>query len=176
MKRTLLALVVVGCLALVAVPRVSAQGLRWGVGVGALMPMGDYDSLDKMGWVVTGGGTYWLTGGTLGVRGDLAYSSTKHDGGAGETKIIGGMASLVYGFGPANSAMRPFLNGGVGFFNLDGGAGSSTKVGFGIGGGLSFKAGTGGMRVVVATRYTSVSSNGTTFNWLPITVALTFGK
>ncbi|HEV8399919.1 MAG TPA: hypothetical protein VGQ18_08815 [Gemmatimonadales bacterium] len=176
MKRTLLALSAVGCLTLVAVPRVSAQGLRWGVNVGMLMPMGDYNTFDKTGWVVGGGGTYWLTGGTLGVRGDVAYSSTQHDGGAGETKIIGGMASLVYGFGPMNAPMRPFLNGGVGFFSIDGGAGSSTKVGFGIGGGLSFKAGTGGMRVVVATRYTSVSSNGSTFTFLPITVGLTFGK
>ncbi len=176
MKRTVLALVAVGCLTLVAVPQVSAQGLRWGVGVGALMPMGDYNTIDKMGWVVTGGGTYWLTGGTLGVRGDLAYSSTKHDGLAGETKIIGGMASLVYGLGPASASIRPILNGGIGFFNIDGGGGSDTKVGFGIGGGLSFKAGTGGMRVVVATRYTSVSSNGSTLSWLPITVSLTFGK
>src|SRR5436190_16943227 len=112
MKRTVLALVAVGCLTLVAVPQVSAQGLRWGVGVGALMPMGDYNTIDKMGWVVTGGGTYWLTGGTLGVRGDLAYSSTKHDGLAGETKIIGGMASLVYGLGPASASIRPILNGG----------------------------------------------------------------
>ena len=175
MKRTLLAVFAVGCLTLVAVPQVSAQGLRWGVGVGVLMPMGDYNTVDKMGWVVGGGATYWLTGGTLGVRGDVAYSTTKHDIG-GETKIIGGMASLVYGLGPASASMRPFLNGGIGFFNIDGGGGSETKVGFGVGGGLSFKAGTGGMRVIVATRYTSVSTGGSSLTFLPITVGLTFGK
>ena len=175
MKRTLHAGLVLVCLAAVAAPTLSAQGIRWGVSAGVLMPMGDYNTIDKMGWVVGGGATYWLTGGTLGVRGDLAYSSTKHDIG-GETKIIGGMASLVYGLGSASASMRPFLNGGIGFFNIDGGGGSDTKVGFGIGGGLMFKAGTGGMRVVVATRYTSVSSNGSTLSWLPITVGLTFGK
>jgi len=175
MKRTLLAVFAVGCLTLVAVPQVSAQGLRWGVGVGVLMPMGDYNTVDKMGWVVGGGATYWLTGGTLGVRGDVAYSTTKHDIG-GETKIIGGMASLVYGLGPASASMRPFLNGGIGFFNIDGGGGSETKVGFGVGGGLSFKAGSGGMRVIVATRYTSVSTGGSSLTFLPITVGLTFGK
>jgi hypothetical protein len=175
MKRTLHPGLALVCLAALAAPTLSAQGIRWGVNAGVLMPMGDYNTSDKMGWVVGGGATYWLTGGTLGVRGDLAYSSTKHDIG-GETKIIGGMASLVYGLGPASASMRPFLNGGIGFFNIDGGGGSDTKVGFGIGGGLMFKAGTGGMRVVLATRYTSVSSNGVTLSWLPITVGLTFGK
>lgn len=175
MKRTLHAALAVVCLAAVAAPTLSAQGIRWGVSAGVLMPMGDYNTIDKMGWVVGGGATYWLTGGQLGVRGDLAYSTTKHDLG-GDTKIIGGMASLVYGLGPASASMRPFLNGGVGFFSIDGGGGSDTKIGFGIGGGLMFKAGTGGMRVVIATRYTSVSDNGATLSWLPITVGLTFGK
>lgn len=175
MKRTLVALFTVGCLTLVAVPQVSAQGLRWGVSAGLLMPMGTYNDFDKMGWVVGGGATYWLPGGTLGVRGDVAYSTTKHDAG-GETKIVGGMASLVYGLGPASASMRPFLNGGIGFYNVDGGGGSETKVGFGIGGGVSFKAGTGGMRVVVATRFTSVSTSGSSLTFLPITVGLTFGK
>jgi len=176
MKRTLLAVFAVGCLTLVAVPQVSAQGLRWGVGVGVLMPMGDYNTIDKTGWIVTGGATNWLAGGTLGIRGDFSYGTTKHDGGGGETKIIGGMASLVYGLGPSTASMRPFLNGGIGMYSVDFGAGSETKLAFGIGGGLSFKAGSGGMRVIVATRYTSVSTGGSSLTFLPITVGLTFGK
>ena len=27
-----------------------AQGIRYGAGVGLLMPLGDYKKLDKMGW------------------------------------------------------------------------------------------------------------------------------
>ena len=174
MKRTLLAVFAVGCLTLVAVPQVSAQGLRWGVNVGILMPTGDYNTIDKPGWIVGAGATKWLTGGQLGVRGDFSYGTTKHDAG-GETKIVGGMASLVYGLGSATASARPFVTGGLGFYNVDFGGFSDSKLAFGVGAGVMFKVGTGGMRAVVATRYTSVSLDPS-LTFLPITVGLTFGK
>jgi len=184
MKRTLLAVLAVGCLAVVAAPPVSAQGLRWGVNGGLLMPMGDYNTADKPGWIVGGGATYWLSGGAVGVRGDFSYGQTKHDGGfTGDTKIAGGMASLVYGLGPSSASMRPFVTGGLGFYNVKveftgpgASSDSQSKVGFGVGAGVAFKAGTGGMRVVVATRFTSVSTDPSSTTFLPITVGLTFGK
>ena len=174
MKRTLLAILAVGCLTVVAASQVSAQGLRWGVNVGMLMPLGDYNTFDKPGWIVGGGATYWLTGGALGVRGDVSYGTTKHDAG-GETKIVGGMASLVYGLGPSTASARPFVTGGLGMYNVDGGGGSETKLSFGVGGGIMFKLGTGGMRGVIATRFTSVSTDPS-LTFLPITVGLTFGR
>lgn len=174
MKRTLLALLAVGCLTLVAAPQVSAQGLRWGVNLGMLMPLGDYNTFDKPGWIVGGGATYWLTGGSLGVRGDVSYGTTKHDAG-GDTKIVGGMASLVYGLGSSTASARPFVTGGLGMYNVDGGGGSETKISFGVGAGVTFKLGTGGMRGVIATRFTSVSTDPS-LTFLPITVGLTFGK
>jgi len=174
MKRTLLAGLAVGCLAIVAAPQVWAQGLRWGVNAGMLMPLGDYNSIDKPGWIVGGGATYWLTGGALGVRGDVSYGTTKHDAG-GETKIVGGMASLVYGLGSSSAAARPFVTGGLGMYNVDFGGFSQTKLAFGVGAGVMFKLGTGGMRGVIATRFTSVSLDPAV-TFLPITVGLTFGR
>ena len=175
MKRTLLAGLAVWCLTVVAASPVSAQGLRWGVSAGVLMPMGDYNTIDKPGWIVGAGVTNWLSGGTLGIRGDVSYSTTKRDGGGGDTKIIGGMASLVYGFGPSSSSMRPFVTGGLGISNVDFGTVSDSKLAFGIGAGVMIKAGTGGMRIVLATRYTSVALNPS-LNFLPITVGLSFGR
>jgi hypothetical protein len=175
MKRTLLAILGVGCLAIVTAPQVSAQGLRWGVSAGMLMPLGDYNTIDKPGWIVGGGATYWLTGGALGVRGDVSYGSTKRDGGGGETKIVGGMASLVYGLGSSSAAARPFVTGGLGMYNVDFGTLSETKLAFGVGAGVMFKLGTGGMRGVIATRFTSVSLDPA-LTFLPITVGLTFGR
>ena len=175
MKRTLLAGLAVGCLAMVAAPQVSAQGVRWGVNAGILMPTGDYNTIDKPGWIVGGGATYWLTGGALGVRGDFSYGTTKHDPGPGDTKIVGGMASLVYGLGPSTSSARPFVTGGLGMYNVDFGFAKETKLAFGVGAGVMIKAGTGGMRIVLATRYTSVSLDPAV-TFLPITVGLTFGK
>jgi hypothetical protein len=183
MKRTLLAVIAVGTLAIAPASTLSAQGIRWGVNAGVLMPMGDYKSGDKAGWVVGGGVTNWLTGGMLGVRADILYGQTKEKTGATphSTTIIGGMASLVYGLGSSASSARPFVTGGLGLYNVKidvtgVGSGSESKLAFGIGAGVMFKLGTGGMRAVVATRYTSVSTSGSATTFLPITVGLTFGK
>jgi opacity protein-like surface antigen len=182
MKRTLLAGFVVGILAAVPAATLSAQGVRWGVNAGLLMPMGDYKKIDKSGWIVGGGATYWLTGGMLGVRGDVSYGQTKAKTGVTphSTKIAGAMASLVYGLGSSSASMRPFLTGGLGLYNVKfdftTSSASETKVAFGIGAGLMFKLGTGGLRAVIATRYTSVATSGSSTTFLPITVGLTFGK
>jgi opacity protein-like surface antigen len=184
MRRTLLALVAVGMLAVVPAPTLSAQGLRWGVSGGLLMPMGDYNDLDKPGWIVGGGATYFLTGGMLAIRGDVSYGQTKHDGAfTGDTKIAGGMASVVYALAPSTASARPFVTGGLGFYNVKvefTGTGASseseTKVGFGAGAGVAIKAGTGGMRIIIASRFTSISTSGSSTTFLPITVGLSFGK
>jgi hypothetical protein len=173
MKRFGLAVLTVAALCAVVAP-VSAQGIRWGVGAGLLMPMGDYADFDKMGLVGGVGGTYALPGGQLGIRGDLTYSTTSHDGGGGSTKIMGGMASLVYMLGGAAGA-RPYLLGGLGMYNVDGGGDAQTKLGFGFGGGVSFPMGTGGSRLFAETRYMSVSTDPTV-TFLPLVVGISFGS
>ncbi len=169
-------------LCVVAARPVMAQGnLRYGVSAGLLMPVGDYNTADKLGFVGGAGATYWLAGQPIGIRGDLSYSSTSHKGtgATGNTKILGGMASVVYALNPANAPARIMLTGGIGFYNMDFGGGTpkQTKIGFGGGAAVAFKMGTGGTRFVVGTRYTSVSTDGTSrLNFLPITVGLSFGK
>jgi len=185
MKRISLVLAAAGLCAAVAAPA-SAQaptpgGLRYGIHAGALMPMGTYGDFDKLGWVAGAGGTYWLTGGSLGIQVDGSYSQTAHDGFSGNSKIVGGLASLVYGLMPASAPARPFITGGVGYYNvkIDDGAGTSaseSKVGFGIGAGVSLKLGTSSNRLVIGTRYTSVSTTGESTTFLPLTVGLSFGK
>lgn len=161
----------------------SAMGkLRYGVSGGILMPMGTYNDGDKLGWVAGAGATYWLPGtGNIGVRVDAAYSQTKHDlGTSGSTKIAGGMASFVYALMPASAPARVLLNAGVGLYNvkIDAGSlsGSETKVGFGGGAAVAFKMGTGSTRLLVGSRFTSVSTSGSSLSFLPITVGFSFGK
>jgi hypothetical protein len=180
MKRLGLVILAVA-LCVVAARPATAQGVRYGVSAGLLMPIGDYGDADKLGFVGGAGATYWLAGQPIGIRGDVSYSSTSHDGvgATGSTKILGGMASVVYALNPASAPARIMLTGGVGFYNMDFGSGiaKQTKIGFGGGAAVAFKMGTGSTRLVVATRYTSVSTDGTSrLNFLPITVGLTFGK
>ena len=181
MKRFGLAIVAVMALIVAARPAMAqgaAGSLRYGVSAGVLLPMGDYNTADKMGFVGGVGATYWLAGQPIGIRGDVSYSQSSHDPGPGKSKILGGMASLVYSLNPASAPARILLTGGVGYFNLKDSeaTGSASKVGFGVGAAVAFKMGTGSTRLVLGTRFTSVSTTGGSTTFLPITVGLTFGK
>jgi len=183
MKRFGLVLVAVA-LCVVATRPAMAQAvgsLRYGVSAGVLLPMGDYGASgtgDKMGFVGGVGATYWLPVGSIGVRGDLSYSQTSHDGTAGNTKIMSGMASVVYALNPASAPARIMITGGVGMFNVKESvtSQSQTKVGFGGGAAVAFKMGTGSTRLVLGSRFTSVSTTTNSITFLPITVGLSFGK
>ena len=180
MKRLGLVMVAVALCAVAARPAM-AQGVRYGVSAGVLLPMGNYGDVDKMGFVGGVGATYWLAGQPIGIRGDVSYSQTSHDGGtSGNSKIIGGMASVVYALNPATAPARILLSGGVGMYNVKldfgGVTGSETKVGFGGGLAVAFKMGTGSTRLVLGTRFTSISTSNSSMTFLPITVGLSFGK
>jgi outer membrane protein with beta-barrel domain len=183
MKRFGLVMLVMA-LCVVAARPAMAQGVRYGVSAGVIMPMGDYNTADKLGFVGGAGATYWLAGQPIGIRGDLSYSQSSHDASTGlngHTKIMGGMASVVYALNPASAPARIMLTAGLGFYNVKFddatiGSTSESKIGFGGGAAVAFKLGTGSTRLVVGTRYTSVSTTGSSTTFLPITVGLTFGK
>jgi opacity protein-like surface antigen len=177
MKRFGLVLLAVMALVVAARPA-SAQSIRWGLGAGLLMPMGDYADADKMGYTAGLGGTYNLPSG-VGIRADISYGTTSEKDGVGahSTKILGGMASVVYAFGSAGP--KPYLLGGIGLSNVKVEAGGvsdgETKVSFGFGAGVAFPLGTGGNRLFAETRYTSVSTT-VKATFLPIIVGISFGK
>jgi hypothetical protein len=180
MKRTVMAVVVAGLLT-VAGSALSAQSYRFGIGGGVLMPMGDYNTVDKPGWVAGADATYWLAGTAIGIRVEGSYSQTKHDGVDGNTKIAGGMADVVYAFGGSASQVRPYVLAGIGYYNVKVdvtgfGSASESKVGFGGGAGFAFKMGTGGTRIFVEGKFTSVSTSGSSLNFLPIRAGIRFGS
>lgn len=178
MKRFGLVLLAVMVLVVAARPA-SAQSIRWGVAAGLLMPMGNYADFDKMGFTGGVGGTYWLPAG-VGIRADVSYGTTSEKSGiaAHTSKILGGMASVVYQFGATGP--KPYVMGGLGFSNLksdiSGADQGATKVAFGFGAGISLPLGTGGNRLFAETRYTSVSTDVSSTTYLPIVVGISFGK
>ena len=181
MKRLGLVMLAVALCAVAARPAMAQGSLRYGISGGVLLPLGNYGDADKMGFVGGVGATYWLAGQPIGIRGDVSYSQTSHDGGvSGNSKIIGGMASVVYALNPATAPARSLVSGGVGMYNvkIDAGgiSGSETKIGFGGGAAVAFKMGTGSTRLMLGTRFTSVSTSGSSISFLPITVGLSFGK
>ena len=174
MKRFGLVLLAVMALVVAARPA-SAQSIRWGLGAGVLMPMSDYSDADKMGFVGAVGGTYNLPTG-LGIRADVSYGTTSEADGipAHTTKILGGMASLVYQFGAAGP--KPYVTGGLGFTNVKVDNAGSTEFTYALGAGVSFPLGTGGNRLFAESRYTTVSGDGGSLKYVPIVVGISFGK
>ena len=170
MKRMVLAVFALMCLA--GVGSLSAQQFRYGVSGGLLIPMGDYKNGDKAGFLVGVDGTYWLTGNQVGIRLDASYSTTSEKTGvtAHKTKMLGGMAEVVYAFMTPADQIRPYVFGGGGPFNVKLSAGgadtSETKFGFGGGAGLAFKLGAGSTRLFVEGRFTSVKAYGATLSFL----------
>ncbi len=156
------------------------SNIRIGIGAGLLLPMGTYKDADKLGWLAGADVTYWLTGGMIGIRGELSYSQTSEKSGvtAHSTKIMGGLAEVVYAFGKGSDPIRPYVLGGLGFYNVkvdvSGVSGSETKIGFGGGAGAAFKLGTGGNRFFVEGKFVSVSTSGASTSFIPIRVGVRF--
>lgn len=179
MKRMVLSILAV--LSLGSVAGLSAQNVRFGVGGGVLIPLSDYKTGDKAGFLVGADGTYYLTGDQIGLGVELSYSQTSEKSGvlAHKTKMLGGMARVTYAFMTPADQVRPYVFGGVGLYNVKlsvGGADTSeTKVGFGGGAGLALKLGTGSTRLFVEGRYMTVKVFDSTLPSFGIKAGLRFG-
>lgn len=149
------------------------EGTRFGLGIGATLPVGDYGDGDKMGYNLLGVLQLPLASSPLHLRIDGLWSQTSHEGVTGSTDVLGGTVSALYHLGDRLSATRPYVMGGLGFFNVDPGAGSETKIGFGFGGGVLF--GLAGFNAFAEARYVSVQTSGTSHSFVPLTVGLMFG-
>jgi opacity protein-like surface antigen len=95
----------------------------------------------------------------------------------GNTKIIGGMASLVYSFQTSGSVM-PYVLAGLGYYNVKFdipgfGSADESKVGFGGGAGLGFPMGSASL--FVEARYMNIATSGSAWTFFPIIVGVSFG-
>lgn len=170
---------------LIGAATAAAQGMRYGVGGGLLVPIVDYSDIDKLGWIVGADITYWPASAPIAIRVEGSYSQTSQKPGAccltdHQTRIAGGMVDVVYAFGKTANQVRPYLLAGVGFYNVKLSApgfvsSSDTKVGFGGGAGVAYRVGTGATRVFLEGKVTTVTVNGVNLASIPIRVGLRFG-
>lgn len=151
------------------------EGVRFGVGGGITLPVGDYATGDKAGWHVLGLIQFPISESPIHLRFDGMYSSTAHKGGSGSTHLTGGTADLLYHLGARRSSVRPYVMGGLGFYNVSvTGGGSASKFAFGLGGGILFGVGT--MHAFLESRYMSIQTSGSSLTFLPISLGLMFGQ
>jgi hypothetical protein len=163
----------------------AAQGVRYGVGAGLLLPVGDYHSLDNAGWIAAADVTYWLASASLAIRAEGSYSRTGQKQGAcclsdHAIAMAGGLIDVVYALGRRADRIRPYLVAGVGLYNWRLSApgfttSSVTKAGFGGGAGVAYRLGTGRTRLFVEGKVTNVTVNGVDYVSIPVRVGLRFG-
>jgi hypothetical protein len=167
--------------AALALSAVAAQAqVSVGVGGGVTIPTGDFGKATKTGWHGLANVGYSMPSG-LGVRGDFYYGQNSFDGVSGKAKLAGGFGNILYSFSGAGS-VHPYVLGSVGFINAKGEASaggisasaSETKIAFGGGAGIKFKAGTDS-NIFLEGRYITVNTSGSNTNFIPITLGISFG-
>ena len=170
-------------LGLCAAPALRAQaqpteGIRFGVGGGLTLPMGTFGDVDKAGWHLLGVLQLPISQSPIHLRFDAMYGQTspKSGFGSGNTTLTGATADLLYHLGDHAAKVRPYILGGLGFYNVDFGGGSSSqsKLAFGLGGGILFGVGT--MHAFLETRYMSVQTSGKSLTFLPVSLGVMFGQ
>ena len=155
------------------------SGLHFGVEGGISYPQGDAkDSYDN-GW---NGGALLVWNPPVipvGLRVDGSYH--KLDGKnatVGDADILAGTADVVVGFRAI--LLKPYFLGGVGYYRLDfsqdsgPGAfrGKQNETGWNAGAGVSIRL--RNIDLVVEARYHSVSTEGSRFQFVPVSVGLVF--
>jgi hypothetical protein len=186
-QKLLAAAVVVAALAVPAAAYAQAgapqptEGTRFGVGAGLTLPMGDYADLDKLGFHALGLVQIPLRNSPVHLRADIMFSQTSHKSGfpSGNSTIIGGTVDLLYHLGDRSASLRPYVLGGLGYFNAKATASgfpssSESKIGFGFGGGGLFGLGAT-LNAFVEARYMIISTSGGSTAFVPITFGLMFG-
>jgi hypothetical protein len=153
----------------------ASEGFRFGLGVGATQPIGDYGDFDKMGLNLLGIFETPFASSPLYLRIDGIYSSTAHEGtgASGSTAILGGTASVLYHFSAPARTARPYALGGLGIYNVDPGTDSQTKLGLGLGGGVTFSL--GGLNAFAEARYHQRKDRRSVDVVGPVTIGLLFG-
>ena len=154
------------------------EGWRFGIGVGPTLPMGDYGKVDKLGFHGLFLVQMPIQHSPIHLRADLMFSQTSHKSsfGPGNSRIIGGTVDALYHFGDRHASMRPYILGGLGYFNVKESTSgiSESKIGFGLGGGALFGLGAS-MHGFLEARYMSISTSGGSTGFIPITFGLMFG-
>lgn len=149
------------------------EGIRYGFGGGLILPMGDYGDVAKTGWHLMGLIQLPISQSPIHLRFDGMYGSNSSKSGSGSVKLAGATADLLYHLGNRASSVRPYVLGGLGFYNVSNGS-SESDFAFGFGGGILF--GVGNMHAFLETRYMSIQTSGSSLNFLPVTFGLMFGR
>src|SRR5438445_7110117 len=103
MQRRMLSLLAVCCTAVVGVAAAQVPSARFGLGGGAIVPVGDYKDVDKIGWHGLGVVQFGLPASPVEIRVEARKGPPPHTGLAtttvsGSCRLYGGLACGAYNF------------------------------------------------------------------------------
>lgn len=182
MKRASLALSA-GLLFLVAagVSAQGAPGFHFGVLGGATVPQGDAEDGFDRGWHAGALVTFNVPVLPVGLRLDASYHKLDAAAdvlGGGDADILAGTANVVVGF--RLILVKPYVVGGVGYYRLDFSgesfpgafSGKQNETGWNAGAGVAITLRK--IDVFVEARYHSVSTEGESFKFVPVSIGVVF--
>lgn len=149
---------------------------RFGVKAGVAMPMGDFG--DAAGLGIHAGADFGFALGTSGMwalRLDVDYGRYSGEGAVDNVTLLGGVANVIMNI-QTESAWKPYLIGGLGFYNWSMEAGGfdddGSEMAFNVGAGYNFMMGTRSW--FTELRFLSIQTEGDATNTLPIVIGLRF--
>jgi opacity protein-like surface antigen len=154
----------------------TARPVSFGLAGGLSIPTGDAGDQIETGYVVGGLLELARPASPLAFRLEVDYQrfgSTLDLPGAGDLRVISGVANVLYKF--AGETARPYLLGGLGLFNTgatDEGSESETDFGANVGVGLELPL--SGITVFGDVRYQSIFASPDNVNLIPIRVGIRF--
>jgi opacity protein-like surface antigen len=154
----------------------STRPVSFGVAGGLSIPSGDFGDQVKSGFLVGGLLEFARPASPLAFRVEVDYQrfDSKLDiRGAGNLRVISGVANVLYKFG--GETARPYLLGGVGVFNSGSSvedSESETDLGLNVGAGLEVPL--SGITVFGDVRYQSILASPDNVNLIPIRVGIRF--
>jgi opacity protein-like surface antigen len=179
-KQTILSLAAVVGLAASA-PVVQAQGynpFEIGASGGVALPTGDLGNVANTGYNIAVAVGFRPQFSPLAVRGEAAYNSFGAQGGGANINIPAFTGNVEFAL-PLGMSFSPYVIGGAGLyrpsvdFTGGGTTGAENHFGWNVGGGVKLPF-TTGFQTFVEARYNSVSVNGGTLTFVPITFGVMF--
>lgn len=149
----------------------------WSLGIhgGLAQPMGDFGDAADMGYAV---------GAMLQIKPPLAPVGFRVDGTYNRftlkaplddenVNFLSGNASVVFDIAPT-PMVTPYILGGVGLHRFSASGTDATENDFGFHGGIGLNVGLAGFGTYIEARYVSVQTEGSSTNFIPITVGIKF--
>jgi hypothetical protein len=167
-------------------PAVAQSSVKFSLGGGLTLPLGDFGDLASTGWHGLAAVSFQPANFPVGFQVDGMFHRLGVDenfplGDDVNNQIIQGTANAIYKFEVSpDTKVRPYIIGGVGLYNnkltgddVPDDFGSETD--FGINGGAGFDFQAGAVALFLEGRFHNVFSDPDNTNFIPITVGVRLG-